>query len=101
MDVVFAHCRNKLLQILERNRTPPIIIFVNKKKGADVLAKGLEKQGVGYVPYAYQNNSKTLLRKILLILSAHLYDYSANKSNVASGYFYTHVHPYYKNRECG
>ena len=66
-----------------------------------MLAKGLEKQGVGYVTYAYQNNSKTLLRKILLILSAHLYDYSANKSNVASGYFYTHVHPYYKNRECG
>ena len=70
LDVVFAHCRNKLLQILERNRTPPIIIFVNKKKGADVLAKGLEKQGVGYVPYAYQNNSKTFLHKILLILSA-------------------------------
>jgi len=24
---------------------PPIIIFVNQKKGADVLAKGLEKMG--------------------------------------------------------
>lgn len=43
--IIFSY-RNKLLHILERNRTPPIIIFVNKKKGADVLAKGLEKQGV-------------------------------------------------------
>lgn len=38
--------RNKLLKILESNRNPPIIVFVNKKKGADVLAKGLEKMGV-------------------------------------------------------
>lgn len=41
--------RNKLLKILESNRNPPIIIFVNKKKGADVLAKGLEKMGVSIV----------------------------------------------------
>lgn len=43
--------RNKLLQILEANRIPPIIIFVNKKKGADVLAKGLEKMGVSIMTF--------------------------------------------------
>ncbi len=37
--------RKKLLEILERGVEPPIIIFVNQKKGADVLAKGLEKLG--------------------------------------------------------
>ena len=39
-------CRKKLLTILERGIDPPIIIFVNQKKGADVLAKSLEKMGV-------------------------------------------------------
>jgi len=39
--------RRKLVEILERGVEPPIIIFVNQKKGADVLAKGLEKLGVG------------------------------------------------------
>lgn len=38
--------RNKLMEILRRSIEPPIIIFVNQKKGADVLAKGLEKFGV-------------------------------------------------------
>nr|CAH0102103.1 unnamed protein product [Daphnia galeata] len=38
--------RNKLMEILRRGKLePPIIIFVNQKKGADVLAKGLEKFG--------------------------------------------------------
>ncbi|XP_048005219.1 probable ATP-dependent RNA helicase DDX23 [Leguminivora glycinivorella] len=37
--------RRKLTEILQRNVEPPIIIFVNQKKGADVLAKGLEKLG--------------------------------------------------------
>merc|ERR1712083_633571 len=37
--------RNKLIQILNQGIDPPIIIFVNQKKGADVLAKGLEKMG--------------------------------------------------------
>ncbi|KAJ8897271.1 hypothetical protein PR048_002617 [Dryococelus australis] len=37
--------RRKLLEILGRGVTPPVIIFVNQKKGADVLAKGLEKLG--------------------------------------------------------
>ncbi|CAG7641682.1 unnamed protein product, partial [Allacma fusca] len=38
--------RKKLIEILDRGLEPPIIIFVNQKKGADVLAKGLEKLGV-------------------------------------------------------
>lgn len=37
--------RKKLIEILSRGIEPPIIIFVNQKKGADVLAKGLEKLG--------------------------------------------------------
>uniref|UniRef100_T1J8Z4 Probable ATP-dependent RNA helicase DDX23 n=1 Tax=Strigamia maritima TaxID=126957 RepID=T1J8Z4_STRMM len=38
-----AEKRKKLLEILQGGIEPPIIIFVNQKKGADVLAKGLEK----------------------------------------------------------
>lgn len=37
--------RKKLMELLSRGLEPPIIIFVNQKKGADVLAKGLEKFG--------------------------------------------------------
>ncbi|XP_037816830.1 probable ATP-dependent RNA helicase DDX23 [Lucilia sericata] len=37
--------RKKLMEILSRGIDPPVIIFVNQKKGADVLAKGLEKLG--------------------------------------------------------
>jgi len=37
--------RNKLISILNSGIDPPIIIFVNQKKGADLLAKGLEKMG--------------------------------------------------------
>ncbi|XP_052682298.1 probable ATP-dependent RNA helicase DDX23 [Crassostrea angulata] len=40
-----AEKRKKLVQILEQGIEPPIIIFVNQKKGADVLAKSLEKMG--------------------------------------------------------
>ena len=32
--------------MLNRGFEPPIIIFVNQKKGCDVLAKSLEKMGV-------------------------------------------------------
>lgn len=32
--------------MLSRGFEPPIIIFVNQKKGCDVLAKSLEKMGV-------------------------------------------------------
>lgn len=34
------------MNILNDGVEPPIIIFVNQKKGADVLAKSLEKMGV-------------------------------------------------------
>jgi ATP-dependent RNA helicase DDX23/PRP28 len=37
--------RNKLLHILNAGIEPPIIIFVNQKKSADILAKSLEKMG--------------------------------------------------------
>lgn len=39
-------CRKKLVEVLNAGLEPPIIIFVNQKKGADVLAKSLEKMGV-------------------------------------------------------
>ena len=38
--------RKQLLQLLASGIDPPIIIFVNQKKGADVLARSLEKMGV-------------------------------------------------------
>ncbi|ELU15447.1 hypothetical protein CAPTEDRAFT_224580 [Capitella teleta] len=37
--------RKKLMEILAQGIDPPIIVFVNQKKGADVLCKGLEKMG--------------------------------------------------------
>ncbi|GMR41155.1 hypothetical protein PMAYCL1PPCAC_11350 [Pristionchus mayeri] len=37
--------RKKLVEVLEQSFEPPIIIFVNQKKGADLLAKGLSKLG--------------------------------------------------------
>jgi ATP-dependent RNA helicase DDX23/PRP28 len=40
-----AEKRNKLVEILDRGFEPPIIIFVNQKKGADILAKSLDKMG--------------------------------------------------------
>ncbi|MGH0190122.1 UNVERIFIED_CONTAM: hypothetical protein FKN15_042335 [Acipenser sinensis] len=36
----------KLLDVLAKGFDPPIIIFVNQKKGCDVLAKSLEKMGI-------------------------------------------------------
>ncbi|XP_066924939.1 probable ATP-dependent RNA helicase DDX23 [Clytia hemisphaerica] len=37
--------KKKLLEVLDNADDPPILVFVNQKKGADVLAKSLEKQG--------------------------------------------------------
>ncbi|XP_050419170.1 probable ATP-dependent RNA helicase DDX23 [Patella vulgata] len=37
--------RKKLINILNGGIDPPVIIFVNQKKGADILAKSLEKMG--------------------------------------------------------
>lgn len=45
--------RKRLVEILSRKVDPPIIIFVNQKKGADVLAKGLEKLGVN-IMFSYK-----------------------------------------------
>lgn len=45
--------RKRLVEILSRGVEPPIIIFVNQKKGADVLAKGLEKLGVNIFIFKY------------------------------------------------
>lgn len=41
--------RRKLCELLSRGVEPPVIIFVNQKKGADVLARGLEKLGVSFI----------------------------------------------------
>ncbi|XP_033103517.1 probable ATP-dependent RNA helicase DDX23 [Anneissia japonica] len=41
--------RHKLVEILERGTEPPIIIFVNQKKGCDVLARSLEKMAYSAV----------------------------------------------------
>lgn len=48
-----ADKRKKLMEILSRGVEPPVIIFVNQKKGADVLARGLEKLGVKYNDIRY------------------------------------------------
>src|SRR5699024_11251356 len=40
-----AEKRRKLIEILQAGVEPPVIIFVNQKKGADVLAKSLDKCG--------------------------------------------------------
>ena len=37
--------KKKLIEVLKGKLEPPILVFVNQKKGADVLAKSLEKQG--------------------------------------------------------
>ena len=38
--------RRKLVEVLERQKSqPPIMVFVNQKKGVDMLAKGLDKLG--------------------------------------------------------
>ncbi|KAJ3299985.1 DEAD (Asp-Glu-Ala-Asp) box polypeptide 23 [Borealophlyctis nickersoniae] len=37
--------KQRLLELLGQNHEPPIIIFVNQKKGCDVLSKALEKLG--------------------------------------------------------
>jgi hypothetical protein len=52
-----ADKRRKLLEILGRGVTPPVIIFVNQKKGADVLARGLEKLGVSVTVLSYHVRS--------------------------------------------
>lgn len=59
--------RKKVLEVLEqhlRNHKPPVIIFVNQKKGADLLAKGLSK--VGYNPCVLHGSKSQDLREFAL-----------------------------------
>ena len=49
--------RRKLMEILSRGVEPPVIIFVNQKKGADVLARGLEKLGVSITRFNFEFKS--------------------------------------------
>ena len=44
--IISYYFRKKLLNVLNQGITPPVLIFVNQKKGADILAKSLEKFGV-------------------------------------------------------
>lgn len=68
-----ADKRKKLMEILSRGVEPPVIIFVNQKKGADVLARGLEKLGVSlnfnytFFPLFFKSN-KIILYLIIIIL---------------------------------
>jgi superfamily II DNA/RNA helicase len=68
-----ADKRRKLLEILGRGVTPPVIIFVNQKKGADVLARGLEKLGVSVTFVSChvrspQNSGRNPMKDLPLIL---------------------------------
>lgn len=55
--------RRKLMELLSRGVEPPVIIFVNQKKGADVLARGLEKLGV--CTFSYYNFFHIKILKII------------------------------------
>lgn len=55
--------KDKLLQILGSGFEAPIIIFVNKKIGAEMIAKGLEMKGVS-IPTI---NNITILYDLLLV----------------------------------
>lgn len=50
-SVADLFCRQKLLEILNSGQyASPIIVFVNQKKTADMVAKDLSRAGVGAVP---------------------------------------------------
>ena len=61
--------RKKLIELLQSSPDPPIIIFVNQKKGAEVLAKSLEKLGVSI----YNNYSIICLCSLLQYRAAALH----------------------------
>lgn len=85
--------RKKLIEILNAGTEPPIIIFVNQKKGADVLAKSLEKMGVSWhhLPYNhgvlcdlhalklsltnYTKQSHYMIIHMYLLYNTYLHDY--------------------------
>lgn len=55
--------RKKLMEYLSRGVDPPIIIFVNQKKGADVLARGksLKFDYVYCLLFKFTKKNKTML----------------------------------------
>ena len=65
--------RKKLVEILTKGIEPPIIIFVNQKKGADMLAKGLTKLGVKLCSAVFHHfmSSPTFMR-LLIFIAFHL-----------------------------
>lgn len=66
-NILLLHVnRKKLLEVLASGFEPPIIIFVNQKKGCDVLAKSLEKMGVSSLLLSLLYKTKSLLQHFLL-----------------------------------
>lgn len=68
-----ADKRKKLMEILSRGVEPPVIIFVNQKKGADVLARGLEKLGVSlnfnYTFFPLFSKSNKIILYLIIIFN--------------------------------
>lgn len=68
-----ADKRKKLMEILSRGVEPPVIIFVNQKKGADVLARGLEKLGVSlnfnYTFFSLFSKSNKIILYLIIIFN--------------------------------
>lgn len=60
--------RRKLCELLARGVEPPVIIFVNQKKGADVLARGLEKLGVRRILNSSSSSDAVSKRNFFLFL---------------------------------
>ncbi|KAE9553538.1 hypothetical protein FO519_003231 [Halicephalobus sp. NKZ332] len=56
--------RKTLLTVLEQNPNPPIIIFVNQKKGADLLGQSLKK--LGFKPIVLHGGKGQDVRKFAL-----------------------------------
>lgn len=61
--------RKKLMELLQRGVEPPIIIFVNQKKGADVLARSLDERGVcNIIKYSFPNIIRPFLHYFTLLI---------------------------------
>ena len=56
--------KKKLLELLDSGMEAPIIVFVNMKKGCDVLAKSLER--LGYRAVTLHGDKKQEQREIAL-----------------------------------
>lgn len=71
---VFSSSRKRLLEVLARGFEPHIIIFVNQKKGVDVLAKSLEKMGVRPPALLFWDmfTSLTWVKYVSLLSLSHL-----------------------------